>query len=95
MSAGTRAFAGVSALGDGGLGLALAPALTPSGVVERHGLFHGLATEPVVLARGLLALADVTSVSYTHLDVDKRQTRQGRPSLEQGPERRVTGPPPG
>jgi hypothetical protein len=64
MSAGTRAFAGVSALGDGGLGLALAPALTPSGVVERPGFFHGFATEPVVLARGLLALADVTSTRY-------------------------------
>jgi hypothetical protein len=51
-------------LTDGNLALALAPALTPAGVVEDPDFFRGFAAHPQVLARGLLALADITSTRY-------------------------------
>lgn len=46
------------------LSLALAPALTPEGPVADPSFFHGFATEPQTIARGLLALADITATRY-------------------------------
>ena len=60
----TRTFAGVSGLVDDGLALALAPALTPGGVRAAPSFFRGFATHPQVLARGLVALADITATRY-------------------------------
>ncbi|QSR25183.1 hypothetical protein CFH99_06050 [Nocardioides aromaticivorans] len=60
----TRTFAGASALADDGLALALAPALTPCGVRAAPSFFHGFATHPQVLARGLVTLADITATRY-------------------------------
>ena len=60
----TRTFAGVSGLVDDGLALALAPALTPDGVRAAPSFFRGFATHPQVLARGLVALADITATRY-------------------------------
>lgn len=60
----TRAFAAASHLGEDGLTLGLAPALTPDGVVDDPSFFHGFAAHPQVLARGLLTLADVTATRY-------------------------------
>ncbi|MEJ7647690.1 MAG: SWIM zinc finger family protein [Nakamurella sp.] len=59
-----RAFAGTSVLDDSGLALALAPALTPDGIDDDPSFFHGFATHPVVVAQGLLALADITATRY-------------------------------
>jgi len=59
-----RQFAGSSALAEGQLGLALAPALTPTGPLAEPSFFHGFATHPQVLARGLVTLADVTATRY-------------------------------
>ncbi|MCL2467033.1 MAG: SWIM zinc finger family protein [Micrococcales bacterium] len=59
-----RGFAGESTLSDADLGLALAPALTPQGLVPVPSFFHGFATRPQVLARGLVTLADVTATRY-------------------------------
>ena len=59
-----RGFAGESTLTDDDLGLALAPALTPQGLVPVPSFFHGFATKPQVLARGLVTLADVTATRY-------------------------------
>ncbi|MDR1136168.1 MAG: SWIM zinc finger domain-containing protein [Clostridiales Family XIII bacterium] len=59
-----RTFAYTSLLTDGHLELALAPALTPAGVVQNPGFFRGFAVYPQVLSRGLLALADITSTRY-------------------------------
>ena len=59
-----RAFAFQSLLEDGNLALALAPALTPIGIVDNPSFFRGFAVYPQVLARGLLVLADVTSTRY-------------------------------
>ncbi|AEI12794.1 hypothetical protein [Cellulomonas gilvus] len=60
----TRTFARGSHLGEDGLTLGLAPALTPGGVVDDPSFFHGFAAHPQVLARGLLTLADVTATRY-------------------------------
>lgn len=60
----TRTFSTTSHLGDHGLVLGLAPALTPAGLVEDPSFFHGFAAHPQVLARGLLTLADVTATRY-------------------------------
>lgn len=60
----TRTFAGASGLADDGLALALAPALTPGGVRAAPSFFHGFATHPQVLARGLVTLADITATRY-------------------------------
>lgn len=46
------------------LGFALAPALTPDGVTLAPSFFHGFATRPQVLARGLVTLADITGTRY-------------------------------
>lgn len=60
----TRTFAGSSGLADDGLALALAPALTPGGLRAAPSFFHGFATHPQVLARGLVTLADITATRY-------------------------------
>ena len=60
----TRTFAQASHLGEDGLTLGLAPALTPAGLVADPSFFHGFAAHPQVLARGLLTLADVTATRY-------------------------------
>lgn len=60
----SRAFHDASALVDDNLALALAPALTPDGLAESPIFFSGFAAQPLVLARGLLTLADITSTRY-------------------------------
>jgi hypothetical protein len=60
----SRTFIGESLLSPGGLEFALAPALTPVGLVSSPSFFHGFATNPLVLARGLVTLADVTATRY-------------------------------
>lgn len=60
----TRTFARPSHLGDDGLLLGLAPALTPAGVDDDPSFCHGFAAHPQVLARGLVTLADVTGTRY-------------------------------
>lgn len=59
-----RGYSSVSVADETGLSLALAPALTPSGLAPRPSFFHGFATHPLVLARALLTLADVTATRY-------------------------------
>lgn len=46
------------------ISLALAPALTPAGIDPAPSFFSGFATQPLVLARGLLALGDITATRY-------------------------------
>ncbi len=57
-------FLGASRVTERGLGLALSPALTPNGLDSSPSFFHGFATQPQVLARGLVTLADVTATRY-------------------------------
>lgn len=59
-----RTFLGESALDQSGLGLALAPALTPAGVEPAPSFFSGFSTQPQVLARGLVTLAEITATRY-------------------------------
>ena len=59
-----RSFPSASILDDTGLTLELAPALTPKGLTEAPEFFSGFAAQPLVLARGLLALADVARTRY-------------------------------
>jgi len=59
-----RTFSHGSTLTDGGLALDLAPALTPAGLVNQPGFFHGFATHPVVVTRSLLVLADIAATRY-------------------------------
>ena len=59
-----RAFGALSEAGADGLVLGLAPALTTSGIDRSPSFFSGFATEPLVLARGLLVLADITATRY-------------------------------
>ena len=59
-----RIFTKQSILTDGSLALALAPALTPTGIDSAPNFFRGFAVYPQILARGLLVLADVTSTRY-------------------------------
>ena len=59
-----RVFANQSLFADGNLSLALAPALTPVGIISNPNFFQGFASHPQVLARGLLVLADITSTRY-------------------------------
>ncbi|MFB9310013.1 hypothetical protein BJY17_000532 [Agromyces hippuratus] len=61
---GVRGFTTASSATQDRLELALAPALTPAGTVASPSFFHGFATEPQVLARGLLSLADITATRY-------------------------------
>ena len=60
----SRTFARPSRLGDDGLVLGLAPALTPAGLDPDPSFCHGFAAHPQVLARGLVTLADVTATRY-------------------------------
>ncbi|QIK71396.1 SWIM zinc finger family protein [Propioniciclava coleopterorum] len=59
-----RGYHQASVLDEAGLSLALAPALTPNGPVASPSFFHGFATHPLVLARGLVTLADITAARY-------------------------------
>ena len=59
-----RVFRGSTSIFDSGLGLALAPGLGVDGVVESPSFFHGFATHPQVIARGLVTLADITATRY-------------------------------
>ena len=59
-----RSFPSASILDDTGLTLELAPALTPKGLTEAPEFFSGFAAQPLVLARGLLVLADVAQTRY-------------------------------
>ena len=59
-----RSFPSASVLDDTGLTLELAPALTPRGLTEAPEFFSGFAAQPLVLARGLLVLADVARTRY-------------------------------
>ncbi|KRC62497.1 hypothetical protein ASE14_01280 [Agromyces sp. Root81] len=61
---GVRGFTTASSVTRDRLALALAPALTPDGPVASPSFFHGFATEPQVVARGLLSLADITATRY-------------------------------
>ncbi|MCE1173608.1 MAG: SWIM zinc finger family protein [Propionibacteriales bacterium] len=60
----SRSYAGESLVGQDGMAFALAPALTPTGVDAAPSFFHGFATNPLVLARGLVTLADITATRY-------------------------------
>ncbi|MDR0490438.1 MAG: SWIM zinc finger domain-containing protein [Oscillospiraceae bacterium] len=59
-----RIFTQQSQFTEGNLALALAPALTPGGIVSAPNFFRGFVAYPQVLARGLLVLADITSTRY-------------------------------
>ncbi len=59
-----RSIVGASSVGEGGLALALAPALTPKGLDTSPSFFHGFATHPRALAQGLVSLADITASRY-------------------------------
>lgn len=59
-----RAFESASRVGDGGIALALAPGLAPEGPERSPRFFGGFATRPQVIARGLVALADITAMRY-------------------------------
>lgn len=61
---GGRSFTGESTLDGDELALALAPALTPVGVVDAPAFFRGFATDPLVVARALVTLADITRTRY-------------------------------
>lgn len=61
-----RMFENQSQLQQGSLALAIAPALTPSGMDQHPSFLDGFAIYPQVLARGLLVLADITSTRYFH-----------------------------
>ena len=59
-----RTFNYQSLFKDGGLALALAPALTPAGIDNNPNFFRGFVTQPQVLAWGLLILVEITSTRY-------------------------------
>lgn len=59
-----RGFWAASTLQDDRLALALAPGLTPDGLDEHPSFFHGFAVHPLVVAHGLLALADLTGSRF-------------------------------
>jgi len=59
-----RTFPYQSSYEIGNLALALAPALTPEGIVETPSFFTGFAAQPQILARGLLVLADISATRY-------------------------------
>lgn len=59
-----RRFSAGSTLSEGGLLLDLAPGLGDTGVDEKPQFFHGFARHPLVLARGLLTLAEITRTRY-------------------------------
>lgn len=59
-----REFTTVSVLHQGNLALALAPALTPKGLEQNPLFFSGRIKKPLILARGLLLLADIAATRY-------------------------------
>lgn len=59
-----RSFTHGSALTDDALLLDLAPALTVHGLDETPSFFRGFTTEPLMLTRALLTLADITTTRY-------------------------------
>lgn len=59
-----RSFGYASRYTNGNLALALAPGLTPLGVVASPEFFDGYVIYPQVVARGLLVLADVAASRY-------------------------------
>ncbi len=59
-----RVFSGETTLEDNRLTLTLAPGLEPDGLNASPSFFHGFATHPQVLARGLVTLADITATRY-------------------------------
>lgn len=59
-----REFTKASALLEGNLALALAPALTPKGLEQHPLFFSGRLKKPLILARGLLFLADIAATRY-------------------------------
>ncbi|MEF3322618.1 MULTISPECIES: SWIM zinc finger family protein [Gulosibacter] len=59
-----RIFSAETTLVDNRLRLALAPGLDPDGLNASPSFFHGFATHPQVLARGLVTLADITATRY-------------------------------
>lgn len=60
----TRHFHNATLLDDSGLDIALAPGLGVAGLEASPSFFHGFATHPQVLARGLVTLADITATRY-------------------------------
>ncbi|WP_312981338.1 hypothetical protein [Corynebacterium sp.] len=59
-----RRYSAGSTLSEGGLILDLAPGLGDTGIDETPQFFHGFARHPLVLARGLLTLAEITRTRY-------------------------------
>ena len=59
-----RVFTRETTLVDDRLTLALAPGVEPDGLNASPSFFHGFATHPQVLARGLVTLADITATRY-------------------------------
>ncbi|WP_201521290.1 SWIM zinc finger family protein [Gulosibacter hominis] len=59
-----RIFSAETTLVGNRLRLALAPGLEPDGLNASPSFFHGFATHPQVLARGLVTLADITATRY-------------------------------
>ncbi len=59
-----REFRNISSLNKGNLALALAPALTPSGIDSDPLFFNGEPVHPLIVSRGLLVLADIVSTRY-------------------------------
>ncbi len=59
-----RVFLNTTTLDDSGLDLALAPGLGLDGLDSAPSFFHGFATYPQVVARGLVTLADITATRY-------------------------------
>ncbi len=59
-----RTFINQSTLSEGNLALAIAPALTPTGIETNPSFFRGHAVYPQLFARGLLVLADITATRY-------------------------------
>ncbi|MCL1935898.1 MAG: SWIM zinc finger domain-containing protein [Defluviitaleaceae bacterium] len=53
-----------SALINGNLAMALAPALTPKGIVEKPLFFKGTAAYPQILSRGFVVLSEITATRY-------------------------------
>ncbi|MDO4760918.1 MAG: SWIM zinc finger family protein [Corynebacterium sp.] len=60
----SRTFSATTVFDDSGLDIALAPGLGVEGVEVSPSFFHGFATHPQVLARGLVTLADITATRY-------------------------------
>lgn len=59
-----RAFTNATSLSESGLSLALAPGLGLDGAQENPLFFQGFTTQPQVVARGLVTLAEITATRY-------------------------------